>query len=71
MLQNSEKYVIQVGNQFLVGCPYKEESVIRLSDSKYDGYRTENFMEAMHLARRCGGLVMKLNELNGALEGGW
>jgi len=71
MLQPNEKYIVRKGNRFLVGCPYNNESAVRYSENKFDGYRMSDFNIARRLAKMIDGRVMKFNVLNGDLEGGW
>lgn len=70
MLTNVEWYVVKRHHQFLVGCPY-DNSFVRYSNSPWDAFKTKNFHTALRVAREIDGKVMKLNTLNGNLEGGW
>lgn len=71
MLAKHERYIVQKGRLFLVGCPYDDTSYCRWSNSPYDGYQTEKFSKAIGVAKAIGGKVMVLNRLNGDLTGGW
>ena len=71
MLGSNERYIVRKSGKYLVGCPYDKESNVRYSDSKYDGYRMNDFNDARDVAKIVGGKVMKLNLLTGRIEGGW
>ena len=70
MKANPKEYVIKKGSLFLMGCPYDDSAYIRYTNNKYDGYR-DSFNKQIRIARKVGGKVMRLNILNGRLEGGW
>ena len=71
MLNSNERYIIQKGKEFLVGCPYDDSAYVRYSNSKYDSYQMKEFSTAISVAKSIGGKVMVLNRLNGELTGGW
>ena len=71
MLAKHERYIVKKGNLFLVGCPYNDQSYVRMSNHKYDGYQMKDFNLAISIAKSIGGKVMVLNRLNGDLTGGW
>ena len=71
MLAKNERYIVQKGSLFLVGCPYDDNAYVRMSNSKYDGYQMKSFNTAIGIAKAIDGKVMVLNRLNGDLTGGW
>lgn len=71
MLAKHERYIVQKGSKFLMGCPYDDAAFVRMSDSKYDGYQMKEFAMAIRIAKAIGGKVMVLNRANGDLTGGW
>ena len=71
MLTSNERYIIQNGSKYLMGCPYDDSALVRMSDHKYDGYQMKEFNLAIRIAKTIGGKVMVLNRLNGELTGGW
>lgn len=71
MLLSHEYYVIRKGNRYIVGCPYDDTSYVRLSENKYDGYRSKDFNIMRRVAKQIDGRVMKLNILTGDITGGW
>ena len=71
MLNSNERYIVQKGKKFLMGCPYEDAALVRMSDHKYDGYQMTEFNTAIRIAKAIGGKVMVLNRTNGDLTGGW
>ena len=71
MLTANERYIVQKGKQFVMGCPYDDSAFVRLSSSKYDSYQMKKFETAIRIAKAIGGKVMVLNRTNGDLTGGW
>ena len=47
MLAKHERYIVKKGNLFLVGCPYNDQSYVRMSNHKYDGYQMKDFNEEL------------------------
>jgi hypothetical protein len=71
MLNCNEKYIVMVGNEYLVSHPYLGSTFQRFSNSPYDGYPFDDFNIAYRFAHILGGAVMKHNRITGELDGGW
>ena len=71
MLVRNEKYIVCVGNEYLVAHPYLGSTFFRTSNSPWDAYPFDDFMVAMRFAQKLGGIVMKHNRVTGELIGGW
>ena len=71
MLKTNERYIVCVGSEYLVACPYVGSSFLRFSNSPYDGYPFDDFIIAQRIAQKYSGLVMKHNRVTGELIGGW
>ena len=71
MLNSNEKYIICIGNEYLVAHPYFRSMFTRFSQSPYDAYPFDDFIIAQRFAQKLGGLVMKHNRATGELIGGW
>ena len=71
MLNSNEKYIICIGNEYLVAHLYFRSMFVRFSRSPYDGYPFDDFTIAERFAQRFGGVVMKHNRITGELTGGW
>ena len=71
MLNSNEKYIVCVGNEYLVSHPYFMSMFMRFSNSPYDAMPFDDFMIALRFAQKLGGIVMKHNRVTGELIGGW
>jgi len=60
-----DSWIIQVGGVFLVGMPYEDTMMCRLSNSPYDAVPIEEQCVAERLARMAGGQAVKWNPVTG------
>lgn len=71
MCTDSIGYIIKNLNEYLVAVPYKDTLVKRWSISPYDGCMIYSIENAIRVAKKVGGEVVRFNPINGqmTLEG--
>lgn len=68
-IKEYDVYIVQIKNVFLVGIPYEDTGVCRLSDSPYDAARFSSRSDARMIARMAGGTEVLFNPITGKTFG--
>lgn len=71
VVSSNERYIIQKGKEFLMGCPYEDSDFCRWSNSPYNGWQSKSFNTAIMIVGMLGAKVVKFNRLTGNVSGGW
>ena len=60
-VEDYDAWVIRVGTVFLVGMPYTDTGMCRLSNSPYDAVKIKDECVAQRLAKLAGGEAVEFN----------
>lgn len=64
-VEDYDGWIIRVGSVYLVGIPYEDTGMCRLSNSPYEAARFDDVTVAVRLAKMANGNAVRFNPISG------